>query len=495
MFCNALTSQNKLSDSVLVLLGDAKHDTSKCNILSALIDKQPTPDLWAPFNEEIERICDRNLYRKQLSSEEKLFYKKALALATNNKGYLAQVKGNYAEASDMYLRTLKLQDEIQAASPKEDQRKGKAYIELNLASTYTFMGDLKKSLEYYNKALPLLEALNDEKGISVALNNLTNLYTTMGDRKTALTYGFRCLALKQKTKDQHGIATVYSNIGSIYMGMRKADTASRYFGLSLNIYEQRKDTLNCATLLTNLGSAFQQQGNYSLAVNKYEKALALAEKIKSKQAIASSCMMLADAHLVMNNEQKALKYGERSLELFRELGHVSKIMHASNVLKDIYKSTGNYDKAMDVFLLYRKMKDSLFNQGNRKAALRTQMKYEYDRKATADSVARAKDNEIWNAESEKQEAEISAGKIIQYSLFSGLVVVILFGAYILSRSKVMQRQKKLIESQKQDLETQKEIVDEKQKEILDSIRYARRIQQAQMPNKKIIEKKLNTLKG
>ena len=112
LFCNALTSQNKLSDSALVLLGDAKHDTSKCNILSALIDKQPTPDLWAPFNEEIERICDRNLYRKQLSSEEKLFYKKALALATNNKGYLAQVKGNYAEASDMYLRTLKLQDEI-----------------------------------------------------------------------------------------------------------------------------------------------------------------------------------------------------------------------------------------------------------------------------------------------------------------------------------------------------------------------------------------------
>ena len=41
---------------------------------------------------------------------------------------------------------------------------------------------------------------------------------------------------------------------------------------------------------------------------------------------------------------------------------------------------------------------------------------------------------------------------------------------------------------------QKEIVEEKQKEILDSIRYAKRIQQSLLPTEKYIDKKFKELK-
>lgn len=42
---------------------------------------------------------------------------------------------------------------------------------------------------------------------------------------------------------------------------------------------------------------------------------------------------------------------------------------------------------------------------------------------------------------------------------------------------------------------QKEQVEEKQKEILDSIRYAKRIQRALLPTEKYIDKSLNRLKN
>ncbi|MGZ3864009.1 MAG: hypothetical protein ACXVPN_12945 [Bacteroidia bacterium] len=44
------------------------------------------------------------------------------------------------------------------------------------------------------------------------------------------------------------------------------------------------------------------------------------------------------------------------------------------------------------------------------------------------------------------------------------------------------------------LSEQKMLIEEKQKEIIDSIRYARRIQRSQMPNEKFIEKTLDRLK-
>lgn len=51
-----------------------------------------------------------------------------------------------------------------------------------------------------------------------------------------------------------------------------------------------------------------------------------------------------------------------------------------------------------------------------------------------------------------------------------------------------------VETRTQELENEKKHVEEKQKEILDSIHYAKRIQNALLPNEKFIDKKLKSLK-
>ena len=79
-------------------------------------------------------------------------------------------------------------------------------------------------------------------------------------------------------------------------------------------------------------------------------------------------------------------------------------------------------------------------------------------------------------------------------------MLLLFGIFMINRFNVIRKQKKLIELQKKEAETQRliaerrsEIIEEKQKEILDSIYYARRIQQALITNEFYIEKELKRL--
>jgi hypothetical protein len=59
---------------------------------------------------------------------------------------------------------------------------------------------------------------------------------------------------------------------------------------------------------------------------------------------------------------------------------------------------------------------------------------------------------------------------------------------------LMERCVKFMEMQKQLIGKQKKEVEEKQKEIIDSIRYARRIQHSLLPTEKYLDKQLNKLK-
>ena len=85
-------------------------------------------------------------------------------------------------------------------------------------------------------------------------------------------------------------------------------------------------------------------------------------------------------------------------------------------------------------------------------------------------------------------------------LFGGLFLVLVFAAFMFNRVKITLKQKKIIEAarneiavQKETVEKQKELVEEKQKEILDSIRYAKRIQTALLTSEKYIGRKLKII--
>jgi Ca2+/Na+ antiporter len=108
------------------------------------------------------------------------------------------------------------------------------------------------------------------------------------------------------------------------------------------------------------------------------------------------------------------------------------------------------------------------------------MQYAFDKKETE-----AK------AEQDKKDA---VTRIVIYSISAGLVLVLLLAVFIFRSYRQKQRANIIIGRQKEEVEKQKQLVEEKQKEILDSIHYARRIQQSLMPTEKYIERTLNRAK-
>jgi hypothetical protein len=71
--------------------------------------------------------------------------------------------------------------------------------------------------------------------------------------------------------------------------------------------------------------------------------------------------------------------------------------------------------------------------------------------------------------------------------------VIAFSGFVFNRFRVTQKQKSIIEKQKTLVDEAFAQLEEKNREVMDSIHYAKRIQTALLPNEKYIERKLNQL--
>jgi tetratricopeptide (TPR) repeat protein len=327
-----------------------------------------------------------------------------------------------------------------------------------------------------------MEEVGDKKGIANSLNYLGILYKNEGDPK--------CQLSKDVCRKN---------------GLTKA---LEFFTRAIKIQDEIGDKYGKAASLNSIGLTYKIQGDPSCdgtaeecvkagtfkAIEYCNRSLKLLEEIGHKDGIAIALNNLAELYMKQKQYDKALDYCTRSFKMSQEMGYPENIAMAANDLSKIYRIKGDYKKSLEYKELFVKMKDSINSESNRKASIKTQLKYEYEKQAAADSVAHAKETEIKNAEISRQNSELKVKRNQQYALYGGLALVLVFSGFIFNRFKVTKRQNVIIEKQKKEVEQQKHLVEEKQKEIVDSIQYARRIQRALITSEKYVDRNLERLR-
>ena len=93
-----LNSQDKTIDSLKNALQNAKHDTTRCNILDELIESENEDKVWIVYNDQLLKLAENGSSNAAPNSASKLFYLKHLASALNNIGFLAQNQGDIPKA-------------------------------------------------------------------------------------------------------------------------------------------------------------------------------------------------------------------------------------------------------------------------------------------------------------------------------------------------------------------------------------------------------------
>ncbi len=391
--------------------------------------------------------------------------KKHMAAALNTQGVSFAIRGDYANAIHYYMRSLKLKEEV-------GDKRSIANAFNNIALVYMEQGNHESAITYYKKGLVLYDEIDHKSGKSAALNNLGNAYVNMGNEASALECYLQSLALAETLEDTRGIAMASNNVGHIYKS--KGDSA------------------------TTAGNTKWATTQYHLANQFYANSLAISEETNDLHSISIAVIAIGNMHktrgdsaqkagntaLFRKHYNKAINQYSRALTIAQEISIVNEIRDAAKGLYSVQKALGNDVKALEMYELYIATKDSILSDENQQEVIRHKFQYEYDKQHLADSLAYAQQQELDHIE---HQAELEQEAQQRYVLYGGIGVLLLLGGMIFIGYQRKRKDNEIIGAQKREVELQKELVEEKNNEILDSITYAKRIQEAILPPTRLVK--------
>lgn len=346
-----------------------------------------------------------------------------IATSLFNMGSIYSSKEDFPKAMQLFFQSLRY-----SASPARETFRIGALI--SIGGVFSKQGNLPEAMKYYQEALVIAKKHNDIDNIASAQHNMALVYEYDNKYSEALSLYFSSVKIAEGY-DLYSVADSYNNIAGIYYVKHRMDSCLYYALKSKQIRLQIGDTTGTVEINSNIAALYIEEKRYDLGIKTYEEGVEFCKRSKG--------------HLLL------LK------SLYADLGEVY------HELKDDAKAY-SYQK------LYQEVNDSLFNINNSRQIAEMQAKYDTEKKE-ARIVLLNKEQELSVSEISRQ--RIMLGALLGIVLLAAGIGVLAYRAY-----KTKQKANLELGEKNREIESQKHILEERNKEITDSIQYASRIQHA-----------------
>lgn len=500
-------AQHSKLDSLSLLVKKDKEDTNKVYHLILLSDQyQKRGD---KDSSEYCYITAQQILDKLFPSEEQknnIVYLRNSAFVMNGRGINYKNQGDYLKSLEEYFKSMKLNERLMELNQKEGKA-GLAKNYGNIGIVYKEQGDFPNALEYSLKALKLDEELGDKKGMAMRLGNIGIVYKEQADYPKALDYYFKALKIDEELGNKAGVARHLGNIGVVYINQNDYKNALDYCNKALKIDEALGSKSGIARNLSNIGTIYKEQSGdtkfnsieqkkfLDLALEIFLTALKMTEELGTKNGTAIQLSNIGGVYTRQMKYKEAFDYLYRALALAKSIDAMDKVKENYGELSTLYEKSNislpdsvggkllNMEQMRLRSLHYYKrfidIRDTLFSEENKKQLVRKEMNFDFEKKEAATKAEQDIKDAL--AKEELKQKEKQRNYFILGFALVGLLSLFIFRSY---RQK--QKANKIIS-------LQKILVEEKQKEILDSIHYAKRIQQSLLPTDTYIDRTLKRL--
>jgi len=441
-------------------------------------------------------------YQKALSIHERIGNQQGIALCYNNIGVINVAQGQYAEALEAYQKALALYEHTGDSG-------GMAACYNSIGNIHTDQGRYAEALESYQKALTILERIGNQEGMATLYNNIGTIYEGQRRYTEALEAYQKALAIRERIGDQQGIATCRINIGNIYRAQGRYAEALEAYQKALAIYEHLGNQQRIAVCYQNISSIYIEQQQYAKALEALQKALAIQERINDQQRIVISYINIGTLYQAQGLYAVARSYFQKALAIAQPLG-------LQDDLDEIYLNLAQTDSALaasgqnhlwkSAYLhhrLYAAYKDSVRNEESIRKQAQLESQYEYEKKTALLKAKQEKDRALATAQIRQRETQRNLSLLALGIALIGLITFAILYRKIRQQRDLIQKQSdeiqqknlaleqynaelkstnQALEESNRIIQQQAKTLSEKNQEILDSIRYAERIQRAILPS-------------
>jgi serine phosphatase RsbU (regulator of sigma subunit) len=523
----------------------SSNDSLRIDILAQLSENWR--DFSLPLAEELQRIgqenkdpfaeakawCEMGIYVYRASNLDSAvtLFDKAYALGEANKldRIKAEVngwKGEVERRRGNREKAIKLFDEALNIAEKTGSQKVQAFCYMVKAETLRSMNEFDKAFDCYNKSIAISKQTNDPYKIIICYNGMGDAKRVQGDYVQSLNYFNKSMDLAKKNGYKRPLAYALHTMGDVYCAQKEFDKALANYKEAAKIAEELQDKQRLAEVYNGMGNAYRLSGKNDLAFECYNRCIKLSEEAGNQNSLALSYNGLGTLYQDKKQFGEALDYFQKAYEISELSGNKGQLCDDLRDMAECYFGLGEFGKAKEAsekalttaqegqlmeiikqsaFMLYKinskqnnpaaalkmlslyiETKDSLSNEEQVKQFAAV----EYAAKEQGLKAEQKAKEDTYKAEQARKEEELKRQKTIRYAFTIGFVLVLALVVIVYRNLRENKRKNRIITEQKKEVEHAKELVEEKHKEITDSINYAERIQRSFLATKEMLDQNL-----
>ena len=351
---------------------------------------------------------------------------------------------------------------------------------VNISTIHHDRGDKEKELEYLMKAQDLVAGIGDPDQLALMKYNIAVFYAEDGQRKKAHDLIKESYATYQKTNNAFGMGSVHTLWAEFHFKDGKQDSALLELDKAIELYEKSGDVNRVALILMNQGAVLSTFGRSEEGIRKIDMAYDIFKEIGDKRFVGKTLIAKAEHQRAKKDFTGAIKLAEEAVAIGEEIWVRADLINWTRLLADLYVENKQYEKGFNALERHSALKDSINEENKSEAIAKMEAQFQTERKQL----------EIESLKSEKafQDIELEHEENKRLGLTIGLILtllmVVVIGFALVQKKKdnrLISAQKTEVEFQNKEIELQRIVLEEKNREITDSITYAKRIQEAILP--------------
>jgi serine phosphatase RsbU (regulator of sigma subunit) len=369
----------------------------------------------------------------------------------------------------------------------------KAYTNLGVAYARLFKFD--DALACYLMARDVIES-NGRTGVSPLLGQIGYIYLRLNRKSEAYHYFKLQESTSLKEENYKSYLSSIVNLSDYYNTLSELDSSILVLNKGLSIARRQGFHDNEVIILDNIANAWYAKALETNNKKLFRKVELYADTAlrhhyadKDSSAIFYIYGLLGALNKETGNYAKAEDYYSQYISYSKRTQDIINLKLGLDECSALFAIQGKYNKAYQYRLMYDSINSLYVNEEANKQVEELNTKYETEKKEQQNILL-------------KQKNDLSEDAMRQQKLVTGFIIAILvasliFGFFmyrVYSQKKkahqLITKQKEEVELKQVEIKSQKQVIEGKQKEIVDSINYAKRIQYALLANEAILERHL-----
>lgn len=345
-----------------------------------------------------------------------------------------------------------------------------AKAQLNKGRYFLLKSMLQESEVELNKAYEIYKNNNEFSGLANVLKLKSILYGRLDNKEESYKLLNQSCELYRKGKNYKEVYSALLNLSMFYIKDGMLNQAGKVFE-ELEQLESYKGRNGEYFYNQNKGLYESALKNYQAAENSFLKAWRFAKLRKMIDSEATITMLLGKNSRNRNDLKASEKYLKESEKISQENKLDHELLDAYVELVLLYQQSADYKQAFSYQMLKEELSGKIMNleHVNKVASLEKKL------------AVSEKQKEV-DVEKEKAVAAKGETRLLVFWLIGIALVLVLLVLLFVRTQKL-----------KNKIHYKNLIIESKQKEVLDSIHYAEKIQKAHLPSEQYISKKLEEL--